>query len=479
LRVGIYARLSEDRKGLSENVNAQLAEASDYAESLGDTIHDRYWDNDISASTYGNKRRPEYQRLMADIEANLLEGVVCTEVARLERDLPPALHLVALVEKTKFYMVKLTNGTSYNLRTGGGVHDFIEAVNRAMLESRTTSDRTRRRRENEAKAGKPHGGPNRPYGYEKGSMHLNEIEAQIIRECADRILAGETVLSVVKMLNERGTPTAKGKMWYNRNLEQILTARRIAGIRVHYGAEYPATWPAIISVEESDRLRLSLGDRRIPKGRTPKSYLLSGMVYCGICGKRMIASGVQREDGQLQRKYRCRGKDSSNNSHGCGKIVRTAEALEALVTEAVLYRCDSPEVATALRDAEEPAIGVLMDEYNTKKDRLKEVILEYGSGVLNKEQMYLAKTMAEEAIEQTRAKLARLENGRALASLPLDKTIREAWEEQGMAWRRSLVSLLVERVTVLSSWPGGMRWTSADGRQWAFDPSKVLITWRA
>jgi hypothetical protein len=72
------------------------------------------------------------------------------------------------------------------------------------------------------------------------------------------------------------------------------------------------------------------------------------MVYCGICGKRMIASGVQREDGQLQRKYRCRGKDSSNNSHGCGKIVRTAEALEALVTEAVLYRCDSPEVATAL-----------------------------------------------------------------------------------------------------------------------------------
>ena len=120
-----------------------------------------------------------------------------------------------------------------------------------------------------------------------------------------------------------------------------------------------------------------------------------------------------------------------------------------------------------------------MDEYNTKKDRLKEVILEYGSGVLNKEQMYLAKTMAEEAIEQTRAKLARLENGRALASLPLDKTIREAWEGQGMAWRRSLVSLLVERVTVLSSWPGGMRWTSADGRQWAFDPSKVLITWRA
>jgi DNA invertase Pin-like site-specific DNA recombinase len=87
LRVGIYARLSEDRKGLSENVNAQLAEASDYAESLGDTIHDRYWDNDISASTYGNKRRPEYQRLMADIEANLLEGVVCTEPRSTESEM--------------------------------------------------------------------------------------------------------------------------------------------------------------------------------------------------------------------------------------------------------------------------------------------------------------------------------------------------------------------------------------------------------
>jgi site-specific DNA recombinase len=170
---------------------------------------------------------------------------------------------------------------------------------------------------------------------------------------------------------------------------------------------------------------------------------------------------------------------SSGNVYGCGKIVRTAEPVEILISEAVLYRCcDSPEVAQALKDTEAPEIGTLMDEYGAKKDRLMEVLALFGSGQLSKDQMLQAKAAAEDAIEQTRSKLARLESGRALASVPLDKTIREAWEGESLAWRRSLISLLIERVTVLPSSPGGMRWTAPDGRQWNFDPAKILATWR-
>jgi site-specific DNA recombinase len=181
----------------------------------------------------------------------------------------------------------------------------------------------KRKRRAEARAGKPHGG-NRPFGYEKGGMVVNEDEAAIIRECRDLILAGEPILGVIRMLNLREVPTANGGRWWIRSLEQILTSRRIAGIRTHNGAEYPAAWPGITSKEDSDRLRLILGHKRIPKNRTPKTYLLSSMVYCGVCGKPLICSGV-RSNGVVQRKYRCRRLDSSGNVYGCGKIVRTAE----------------------------------------------------------------------------------------------------------------------------------------------------------
>jgi site-specific DNA recombinase len=97
-----------------------------------------------------------------------------------------------------------------------------------------------------------------------------------VRECAARILAGgESILTITRDLNRRSVPTAKGNIWHNRNLEQILTSRRIAGIRTHNGSECPAQWQALISVQDSDRLRLILSDRRIPKHREPKTYLLS------------------------------------------------------------------------------------------------------------------------------------------------------------------------------------------------------------
>jgi site-specific DNA recombinase len=477
LKAAIYARLSLEREASAENVQVQIEECRAYIDDLGWDLCGVFSDSDISASKYSTKPQPGYEQLLAAVRSGEVECIVITEMPRLYRRLEELLELMRLAETTALQRIDSTDGNYYDLSTGMGVHNAVAAVNTAVLESRKTSDRMKRKRRAEAAAGKAHGGA-RPYGYEKGGMILDNGEADIIRACAGRLLAGQSVLSVTRWLNAQGIQTAKGGVWHNRNLEQILTSRRIAGIRTHNGVEYPAQWPAIISVEDSDRLRLILGDRRIPKHRQPKTYLLSGMVFCGLCDKPLISSGTVQDDGTLQRKYRCRHYDSSGNVYGCGKIVRTAEPVETLVAEAVLYRCDSPEVATALKNTEAPEISTLMDDYSAKRDRLKEVLALYGSGQLSREQMLQAKSAAEEAIEQTRAKLARLESGRALASVPLDKTIREAWQGSDLAWRRSLISLLVERVTVLPSSPGGMRWEAPDGRKWNFDPAKILVTWR-
>jgi site-specific DNA recombinase len=477
MRCAVYARLSIEREASSDNVETQIEECQAHIEDQGWTVGCISSDSDISASKYSKKPRPGYNQLLEAVRAGGVECIVITEMPRLYRRLEELLELMHLAETTALKRIETTDGNYYDLSSGMGVHNAVAAVNTAVLESRRTSDRMKRKRRAEARAGKAHGGI-RPYGYEKGGMVVNEVEADVIRECANLILSGDRILNVVRMLNSRGVPTARGGRWHNRNLEQILTSRRIAGIRTHNGAEYPAAWPAIISKEDSDRLRVILRDRRIPVGRMPKVYLLSSMVYCGICGKPMISSGAIQRDGKLQRKYRCRGRDSSGNVYACGKIVRAAEPVEALISEAVLYRCDSPDVESALRHSDRPEVSQLMEEFNARKLKLEELVEDYASGLLNREQLAQAKAVVEEALESTRMRLARIESGRALASIPLDKTIREAWDTADLMWRRSLISLLVEKVLIQPSWPGGRRWQAPDGRVFAFDPAQVQIVWR-
>ena len=478
MRCAAYARLSIEREASSDNVETQIEECETYTEEQGWTLAHIFSDADISASKYSRKPRPGYGQLLEAVRAGEVDCIIITEMPRLYRRLEELLELMHLAETTTLKRIETTDRDYYDLSTGMGVHNAVAAVNTAVLESRRTSDRMKRKRRAEAKAGKAHGGI-RPYGYEKGGMVVREDEASTVRECKDLILAGDSILNIVRMLNLRGVTTATGGKWYPRNLEQILTSKRITGVRVHNGLEYPATWPAIITREDGERLTLILGGRGKVGKRQPKTYLLSSMVHCGRCGKPLVSSGTQLgKGGPVQRKYRCKHIDNSGMVWGCGKVVRTAEPVEALVTEAVLYRYDSADLAKTLRGAGEPEIDTLLDAYNMHKLKLTELVTDYATGLLNRQQLAQAKSVVEEALEATRAKLAKLESGRTLASIPIDKTVHEAWESSDLTWRRSLISLLVEKVVVQPSRPGRHKWQSPDGREWAFDPTKIEIVWR-
>lgn len=67
VRAGIYARISSDREGDNLAIVRQLADCERLAERRGWTVAEKYVDSDISA--YSGKRRPEYLRMLDDIEA--------------------------------------------------------------------------------------------------------------------------------------------------------------------------------------------------------------------------------------------------------------------------------------------------------------------------------------------------------------------------------------------------------------------------
>lgn len=69
-RTAIYARISSDIEGSGAGVKRQVQDCHELATRLGWPVAGEYIDNDLSA--YSGKRRPEYERMLADLADGLM-----------------------------------------------------------------------------------------------------------------------------------------------------------------------------------------------------------------------------------------------------------------------------------------------------------------------------------------------------------------------------------------------------------------------
>ena len=143
--------------------------------------------------------------------------------------------------------------------------------------------------------------------------------------------------------------------------------------------------------------------------------------------------------------------------------------MELFVSEAVLDVFDSPEVMAALADedhAEE--IERLSRAIEFGRNKLNDLLKDYATGLLTREQFSRAKTIVETDIEANQAELGRL---RPTGKLP-QQPLREVWDDLSIDMKLSIIRLVVGRVRVKPH-PDGTKW-----KQWRFDWKKVEIDWR-
>jgi site-specific DNA recombinase len=513
MRTAIYARISKDDQGEAENVEIQVDECQDYAAGQGWQIAEVFdQDNDISASS--GKHRPGYEALKASILAGEVECILVTEMTRLNRKLWYSIDLFRLAESTPLRRIATTDGGGYDLSTKQGIHNAIMAAIDAEKESMRLAERIQRKKRKQAKDGEYNGGP-RPFGYdyipavreggkviEPGRLVPNEREKGIANDAALRLLKGRSIRSVVIELNETGRTRGEGRVWWPTTLRDVLNNPRIAGFRSHNGKLYPASWPAILDPDVWEDLQLALRAEGHSKGPA-RSYLLTGRLFCGNCGEPapdgepvnpgapLVGYAGYDRSGATRRRYYCLPADNRGMQRGCGKVSRLAEPLDFLVSEAVLYRLEAPGMAELLATAAEgQETAELLERYRTHKLKLDDLVTDYASGLLNREQLAHAKSVVEEAMEQTKAKLDRLASTRAMAAIPVDTSLREEWKAADVHWRRQLIGLVVDKVIVHPSRPGGHRWPDPNGdeweaelakrtdQQWRFDPAAVEIRWK-
>ena len=172
-REAIYARVSdksqaeEDKTSISE----QIGEMEAYCERKGLTITARYQE----VGRGWTKKRPEFQRMLADARKGRFDTIVCWKSDRLSRRMYPAAALMEVVEAHQIRLEAVMDAT--DMKTFG----LMAAIGKIELDN--FRERSTMGKRGTAKQGRvPTGGL--PYGYrigDDGRPEVVEEQAEVVR----------------------------------------------------------------------------------------------------------------------------------------------------------------------------------------------------------------------------------------------------------------------------------------------------------
>lgn len=253
--------------------------------------------------------RPEFKRLLKDVENDFYDAVVVMDYDRLSRgDKEDHARVEKILKNSNTLVVTPNRVYDLNDEDQELITD-IEGVF-ARYEYRMIKKRFQRGKKIGARLGHWTNGPAPfPYVYnsEARSLDIDPEKLDIYNFIKQRILNGATCSRVCWELNRRGIPSPKGKLWAESVLYRLILNEVHLG-RVVYGktsgglhkkrkaAPFKVipreNWivvenahPAVKTPEEHAAIVTLLESRRIqPKHARRGTYLLSGLLYCGKCG---------------------------------------------------------------------------------------------------------------------------------------------------------------------------------------------------
>lgn len=457
----IYTRISLDPEGAKLGVARQEADCRALAAQLGYAVVEVYTDNDAGASTRTrpSKRRPEYERMLADAAAGRFGAVVAYSNSRLTRRPAELEGLIALHERSGVRLVTVASGED-NLSTADGrmVARIKASVDAAEVER--TSERVARKHRELALAGSAVGG-GRAFGWNLDGT-LCEPEAELIRSAARDVLAGVPLRRIAESWNATST-TPRGNAWTHQTVRQVLRSRRLAGWRVYRGevlrddagAEVRGAWTPLLSDAEHAAVvaKLATPERRtrVPR-KGARRYLLTGLLRCATCGALMYGNAAGA-DGRYSY-YACSSGKHSNSASVRG-VDGFVEAVVVRHLEARELERPTAAWAGAARLAEvDSDIAELLDAVAAGRVRMGTVVATLGALEAERDQL-----RAEQGDAELAARGPRLTQLDAAAWAGLDTDRRRA----------VLETLLASVVLRPAGGPTGNR----------FDVDRLELVWRS
>ena len=355
-KVGIYTRISRDDEGEALGVARQRTDCERLADLRTWQPVKVYEDNDVSAFKR-NVVREEFELMLKDLKAGLIDGVVSYDLDRLARQPQDLERLIEIYDdRPRLEFATVTNDVNLGTADGRTMARIMVAF--ANKSSHDTSRRLKRKHLELAQQGKSNGGP-APYGWRKDDRDKVDPEAAgHIRAAQKEVLAGVRIGTIRTRWQEEGlgNPRAGTKRMAHHHVEHILANPRLAGFRIYHGEilhgedgkPVVGEWETINTPEEWEAVCAAIAERKQNKAgqSLARKYLLSGIARCGLCKSKIrgqVNHKWQPDSKRAQYTYQC-----SEVNGGCGKVGRVGEPVDRLIARLVLQEQREKAATTAV-----------------------------------------------------------------------------------------------------------------------------------
>ena len=353
-----YVRVSTEEQAIHGlSIEAQTAALQEWAKSNGHKLVGVYTDAGISARKPASKR-PELQRLLADVAAGKGELIVFTKLDRWFRNIAEYYKVQEVLEK--HHVDWRTIHEDYDTSTAAGRLKINIMLSVAQDEADRTSERIKAVFEVKRQKLEPLTG-DCPTGYRiKGKRFIKDPDLE------------EAINGFFQVYLARGSISAAREEAERHGLKlQYIRAHKMLKSTAYYGRYFDADGmtPPYITKEEFDKIQ-SMRRHIVRKTEKNRVYIFSGLIVCGLCGGRM---GGRVNTNQESRFYNC--TSHYQKVSGCVNKVNMGEKkVEAFLVGSIREKMEIQKAKLAAEPVQKPRdykgeIAAL----RTKIDRLKDL----------------------------------------------------------------------------------------------------------
>ncbi len=367
ISAALYIRLSKEDAydGPSQSVTNQRTMLERYTHDNHIPVYDTYIDDGFSGCHFD---RPQFQRLLTDIESGKVNMVITKDLSRLGRDYILTGHYIErYFPEHGVRYISLLDGI--DTQSNSPANDFTPF--RALLNDmyakdisrKITSVKREKQRRGQFIGGKP------VYGYqmhptEKNCIVIDEVAATTVRQIFSMALAGISCRQIAKTLTENGIPSpavyagqATVGQWRGERISEMLQNETYLGnmvqgrrVKISYKSKkslrqkrenwvvVAQTHEAIIDRPTFDAVQRLLHSRRHTRHRT-YDFPLKGLVFCHECGHPLGVINRRTRTGKDTLYFVCRTYQRGIKSHPCTAHCVKVDTITAVVTEKLAEVC--------------------------------------------------------------------------------------------------------------------------------------------
>ena len=343
MNIVLYARVSSEKQVENDlSISAQLKALRNYATKNEWTVYREFIDEAESART---ANRPSFQKMisLAKQKPKLFDTILVWKLSRFARNREDSIIYKSLLRRRGISVISI-NEKLDDSPSGKMLEGIIEVMDE-FYSANLAQDTMRGLKENASRGFRNGGVP--PMGYKtkkvvigaskKSILDVDKNFSPIIQRIFNMFISGLGAKEIVNKLNAEGIKTNKGKFWSKNVIYYILKNEVYTGTLVWNRKaknQFKANsnnsnevirienkYPALIGKKTFFDVQNLLKERS-PKITSPRTisskYLLSGLVFCGNCGSKMVG---------------CAAKSSQHFYYACnnyckkGKIICNAKLL--------------------------------------------------------------------------------------------------------------------------------------------------------